>query len=99
MTNTSDEEVYTILLKVMSNKDRFRIMNSVSDKPKTVTQICKDTGFEQTWVSHSLRLLRNNRMVETKREGKYIYYKLDRDIKPIISTVIKVAPKYRTKGG
>ncbi len=98
MTNLSDEEIYALLFKTLANKDRLKIINSVSDKSKTVTQICKDTGFEQTWVSHSLKLLKNNRMVEARREGKYIYYKLDNAIKPIIATAAKIAPKYKIRG-
>lgn len=97
MTEISNEEFYALLFKVMANKDRLKIMNSVNGKEKTVTDICKDTGFEQTWVSHSLRLLRENGMVETRREGKYIYYKLDNNVKPIINSVEKVATKI--KGG
>ncbi len=99
MTNISDEEVYALFFKIMSNKDRLKIMNSVSEQPKTVTQICKDTGFEQTWVSHSLKLLREKGMVETRREGKYIYYKLDRGIKPVIAVAGNAAYKYQKLKG
>ena len=98
MSNISDEEIYALFFKIMSNKDRLKIMNSVLNTSKTVTQICKDTGFEQTWVSHSLKLLRDNNLVGSKREGKYIYYKLENNVKPIINTVAKIAPKIYFKG-
>ena len=97
MSNLSDEEVYALFFKIMANKDRLRIINSLVGKSKTVSEICKDTGFEQTWVSHSLRLLRERGMVEARREGKYVYYRLDRDVKPIMNTVVRVAPKYQLK--
>ena len=92
-------EINALFFKIMSNKDRLKIMNSLSSEEKTVTQICKDTGFEQTWVSHSLRLLKNNNMVESKRDGKYVYYKLDSEIKPILQRVERIAPRYARKGG
>ena len=100
MSNISDEEIYALFFKMMANKDRLRIMASVKSGAKTVSQICKDTGFDQTWVSHSLRLLRDRGMVETRRDGKYVYYRLDRDVKPVMNTVVRIAPKYqlRTRG-
>ena len=100
MSNISDEEVYALFFKVMANKDRLMIINSIVERAKTVSQICKDTGFDQTWVSHSLRLLRDRGMVEARRDGKYVYYRLDRDVKPVINTVVRIAPKYqpRTRG-
>jgi len=99
MSNLSNEEVYALFFKIMANKDRLKIMNSVSDKPKTVTQICNDTGFEQTWVSHSLRLLRERGIVGARREGKYIYYKLDNNVKPMMTSVGRIAPKYQKSQG
>ena len=101
MTEVSDEMVYALFFKMMANKDRLKIMNSLSDHPKTVTQLCNDTGFEQTWVSHSLKLLKEKGMVEARREGKYIYYKLDRGVKPVITAASTVAYKYHpsTRGG
>ena len=99
MTEVSSEELQALFFKMMANKDRLKIMNTVNGKEKTVTQICKDTGFEQTWVSHSLKLLRNNEIVDSRRDGKYIYYKLDNNMKPVMSTVEKITPKYRNKLG
>jgi|SRR3989344_9499406 len=99
MIDSSTIEINALFFKIMSNKDRLKIINTVSHKPKTVNEICKDTGFEQSWVSHSLRLLRENGIVESRREGKNIYYKLDNCIKPVIIAANKIAPKYKSKGG
>ena len=99
MTEVSNVELQALFFKMMANKDRLKIMNSVKAEEKTVTQICKDTGFEQTWVSHSLKLLRDNGMVESRRDGKYMYYKLDNNVKPVINTAEKIAPKYKNRLG
>lgn len=99
MMNSSTMGINALFFKIMANKDRLKIMSSVSNKPKTVTQICNDTGFEQSWVSHSLRILREGGIVDSKREGKNIYYKLDNGIKPVIIAANKITIKYKSKGG
>ncbi len=38
-------------------------------------------------------------MVEAKREGKYIYYKLDNGVKPVMDAVQRVAPRYKPSRG
>lgn len=44
--------------------------------PMTVEKLAETLGFEQSRVSHNLRIMRQIGIVTTKRVGKHIYYRL-----------------------
>ena len=73
------------LFKVFGDSTRLRIMYAISDEELSVLSIAETLGMEQTTISHQLRVLRNNKLVRARREGKQIYYTLDDDhVKKII---------------
>ncbi len=73
------------LLKVFGDSTRLRIMYAISDEELSVLSIAETLGMEQSTISHQLRVLRNNKLVRARREGKQIYYTLDDDhVKKII---------------
>ncbi|MBK6090173.1 ArsR/SmtB family transcription factor [Ruminococcus difficilis] len=73
------------LFKVFGDSTRLRIMYAISDEELSVLSIAETLGMEQSTISHQLRVLRNNKLVRARREGKQIYYALDDDhVKKII---------------
>lgn len=73
------------LFKVFGDSTRLRIMYAISDEELSVLSIAETLGMEQSTISHQLRVLRNNKLVRARREGKQIYYNLDDDhVKKII---------------
>lgn len=75
----------TDLFKVFGDSTRLRIMYAISDEELSVLSIAETLGMEQSTISHQLRVLRNNKLVRARREGKQIYYTLDDDhVKKII---------------
>ena len=73
------------LFKVFGDSTRLRIMYAISDEELSVLSIAETLGMEQSTISHQLRVLRNNKLVRARREGKQIYYALDVDhVKKII---------------
>ena len=55
-------------------------------KEKNVTEITEDLNMTQSAVSHSLRILKTNKLVSARREGKAVYYSLaDDHVKTIIA--------------
>ena len=71
--------------KVFGDSTRLRIMYAISDEELSVLSIAETLGMEQSTISHQLRVLRNNKLVRVRREGKQIYYTLDDDhVKKII---------------
>lgn len=65
------------LFKVLSDPTRLNILLYLKDGEKNVTSISQSVHMEQSAVSHQLRLLRENHVVKSRREGKTILYSLD----------------------
>ncbi len=73
------------LFKVFGDSTRLRIMYALSDGELPVMEIAEALKMEQSTISHQLRVLRQNKLVRVRREGKQIYYTLDDDhVKKII---------------
>lgn len=73
------------LFKVFGDSTRLRIMVTISENEMSVLNIAETLGMEQSTISHQLRVLRQNKLVRVRRDGKQIYYSLDDDhVKKII---------------
>ncbi len=73
------------LFKVFGDSTRLRIMYTLFDGENSVGEIAEALNMEQSTISHQLRVLRTNKLVKIRREGKQIYYSLDDDhVKKII---------------
>ena len=67
------------IFKLLSDPTRLRILTTLADGEACVHQICAHLEMSQTAVSHQLRLLRVQRLVQTRRVGREIFYSLDDD--------------------
>jgi DNA-binding transcriptional ArsR family regulator len=65
------------LYKVLSDPTRLRILLLLKQGELNVTAISENLAMEQSAVSHQLKLLRDNRVVKSRRQGKTIFYALD----------------------
>ena len=73
------------LFKVFGDSTRIRIMYAISENEMSVLNIAKKLNMEQSTISHQLKVLRQNKLVRVRREGKQIYYTLNDDhVKKII---------------
>lgn len=55
---------------------RLQIMLKLRERPYTVSEIAKITGFSKTAISYHLEKLEENGLVERTERGKWVYYKL-----------------------
>lgn len=62
--------------QILGDANRLRIIKFIGLNERTVTEIVNETGMSQPLVSHHLKVLKNNQILLTKREGSCIYYKL-----------------------
>lgn len=73
------------LFKVFGDSTRLRILYTLFDSEHSVGEIAEMLGMEQSTISHQLRVLRTNKLVKIRRDGKQIYYNLDDDhVKKVI---------------
>ena len=74
------------IFKVLGNSTRLQILHTLVDGEKCVFDICEKVGMQQSAISHQLSVLKQNRLVKSRRDGKMIYYSiLDSHVLTIIS--------------
>ena len=65
------------LFKVFGDTTRTRILSALSSDELSVCCISEIVGMSVSAVSHQLRILRQTKIVKSRRQGKEIYYSLD----------------------
>lgn len=64
------------LLGCMANPDRLMLLCMLVEGEKNVSELRDLTGVEQPTLSQQLTVLRNEGLVQTRKEGKYVYYSM-----------------------
>jgi DNA-binding transcriptional ArsR family regulator len=65
------------LFGMLSDRSRLRILLRLRASGEAcVTELAGSTGITESAVSHALRLLRAHGIVDTRRDGRWIYYTL-----------------------
>lgn len=74
------------LFKMFSDSTRIKILYSLFDGERSVTEICEELDMNQSAVSHQLKNLKSSKLVKARRDGKQMMYSLDDDhVKTIIA--------------
>lgn len=76
-----DQKLFDLaeIFKVFGDSTRVRILYALLAEEMCVCDISELLGMTQSAVSHQLRLLKNHRLVKSRREGKSMFYSLDDD--------------------
>lgn len=64
------------IFQVLSDPTRIKILHLLTDQELCVHDLTKILDVSQSSVSHHLKLLRMQRLVKTRREGRAVYYSL-----------------------
>ena len=83
-----ETELYDLagLFKIFGDSTRIRILSVLSDTEVCVCDLAKALNMTQSAISHQLRILKQNKLVKSRREGKSIYYSLaDDHVRTIIN--------------
>ena len=75
-----EDEVYFELaetFRALADSSRAKIVYSLLQQELCVCDLAAVVGMSESAVSQHLRVLRNLRLVTTRREGKLVYYSLD----------------------
>lgn len=71
-------------LKIFGDYSRIKILKSIMDIEYTVGDLAVFTGLTHSAVSHHLKVLRQAKLVDGIRNGKYVYYRvIDRHVREI----------------
>ena len=79
-----------LVLRAVNHKLRQRIIDLLEENGRmTVTDIYVKLRLEQSVASQHLAILRRAGVVQTDRQGKFIYYSLDKDRLGQISSLVE----------
>jgi len=78
--NQQELDIATEILRAIAHPLRLQILEFVDErKIINVNKIYNTLKLEQSITSQHLRILRNADLVDTKREGKFIFYSINYD--------------------
>ena len=84
------------LLKTLANEDRLLLLCQIASERLNVGELEAITGIRQPTLSQQLAVLRQENLVDTEKEGKFVYYRLANDnVERVMRTLwdIYCAPK------
>lgn len=64
------------LMRVLANRDRLLLLCELTEGERNVGELQEATGIVQPTLSQQLAVLREEALVETRRDGKNIYYSI-----------------------
>lgn len=77
-TQKSDLESIANILNIISQPNRLQIICLLNKGELCVCKITEALDLKQNLISHHLNLLKNIGLLNTRREGKNIFYSLDK---------------------
>ncbi len=74
----TEEKLYDLadLFKIFGDTTRIKILFALHDEELCVSDIANGLSMTQSAVSHQLKVLRQNKLIKSRREGKSIFYSL-----------------------
>ena len=72
-------EAACALMKVLSNPDRLLLLCELAQGERNVGELEGALGIVQPTLSQQLAVLRETDLVETRRDGKNVYYRIASD--------------------
>ena len=82
------QDAYDVFITTLANRNRLQIITALQKKERNVTAIARQTGINQTTVSHGLQRLHACGFVTVEQRGKHRYYKLNKEtIQPLMNLI------------
>ncbi|MCR5474540.1 MAG: metalloregulator ArsR/SmtB family transcription factor [Lachnospiraceae bacterium] len=79
------------LFKVFGDSSRIRILYRLLEKEYCVQDLAEDLEMTQSAVSHQLKILKMNKLVRCRRDGRQMFYSLADDH---VSTILSMGREH-----
>lgn len=83
-----DDDLYDLaeLFKIFGDSTRIRILYVLFESEMCVCDIAQLLNMTQSAISHQLRILKQSKLVKSRRDGKQVFYSLsDAHVRSIIN--------------
>jgi DNA-binding transcriptional ArsR family regulator len=71
------------VLKALGDENRVRVLLAVQDRELCVCQIVELLGLAQSTVSKHLSILHQARLIDSRKEGRWMFYRAADDDSPV----------------
>ena len=86
------------LFQTLGEANRLKILKFIGEEERSVSEIVENLRLSQPLVSHHLRILRERDILQTKRNGPFIYYKLkDKKLLDALGLFLEIASSTKSK--
>ena len=86
---------YKLFFDTLGNDIRLKILHALVKRPKNVSELTKELGFDQTTISKNLKRLETCGFVHNSKKGKYSIYSLNKGtILPLLKLIDKHTNNY-----
>ena len=82
-----ENELYDLaeLFKVFGDSTRIRILFALCEEPMCVCDLAQMLNMTQSAISHQLKILKQSKLIKSRRDGKSIIYAVaDEHVRSII---------------
>ena len=81
MKKLNENELFDLaeLFKVFGDSTRIRILYVLFEEEICVQELADRLGMTQSAVSHQLKILKQSKLIKSRREGKSAFYSLSDD--------------------
>ena len=80
-------DAYKIFFGTLVSESRLKIINLLLDGKKNVSEVMDKLKMDQTSVSHDFARLKQCGFVLSEREGKFVYYSLNKNINGLMKMI------------
>jgi rhodanese-related sulfurtransferase len=88
-------EEFAAVGKAIANSKRFEILDLLSQGPRTVERLAEAASLPIGNASHHLQALKEARLVESRKEGLYVTYRLAAGVDALLDMVRGLAEQHR----
>ena len=94
---SDDEMLFDLadLFRMFADSTRVRILNELMKKEVGVTELANEMQMTTSAISHQLRILKDSRLVRSRRDGKGIIYSLADDH---VATILNMGMEHLLEG-
>lgn len=80
--NQMSKEVSSVVkfLKIIAEENRIKILCMLREGEKCVCDIWQFLGLPQNLVSHHLKMLKDAKLIESRKEGLKVYYSINKSV-------------------
>lgn len=83
-------ENVTEMLKAIAHPTRLQIVSLLMEGERSVGELVRKLGTKQSMTSQQLSILKNRRVLKSRRAGNVVFYSLEENgIKNIITSILE----------